>query len=204
MKHTRLRSRLRYLYRRKPTPGLRILRNCAVLALSCLAFWAERPLAFPNESVRTSRCVTDRDEKKRLRDTTKPEHRPSWGVSRDNAPKGAAAINWGDRGVPAPSPGGIGGPKKTGLFKNGLQGLAPRPQPEKAPPSPKEISGLFSEKARETRGDQAAKALTGESKTRAPSPDPSPSTSARIEPKKLDQKPVFRRIGRDDDRGRGR
>lgn len=143
----------------------------------------------------------DEQEKRALRDTTRPELRPSWGVSRDNAPKGAPGIEWGDRGVPVPTPGGTGTRRKGGLFKNGLQGLAHNPQPEMPPSAPQKMSGLFSEKARETYESRANRVLMGD--PNAPAPGPSASTNARIDPDKLDQKPVFRRKGRDDpDRGR--
>ena len=148
----------------------------------------------------------DDDKNKRvLRDTTKPEHRPSWSKSRDNAPKGAKPIEWGDRGVPVPSPRGTTTRQKTGLFAKQEPTRAPSPAPkvEQKAPEERNLTGLFSEKARETRTDQANKALTGGEKSRAPSGDPKRSTSARIEPEKLDRKPVFRRDwGRDDGRGR--
>lgn len=146
------------------------------------------------------------DENKRLRDTTKPEHRPSWSKSRDNAPKGATPINWGDRGVPVPTPGGTKTTgQKTGLFANNAPTRAPSParKVEEKPPQERKLTGLFSEKARETREDQVLKTLSGGDKGRAPASDPKRSTSARIEPEKPDRKPVFRRNwGRDDDRGR--
>ena len=143
------------------------------------------------------------EENKRLRDTTKPEYRPSWSKSRDNAPKGAKPIEWGDRGVPVPTPGGTTTRKKTGLFANKEPKIAPSRKPEQKPLQKRKLTGLFSEKARETRADQANKALTGDEKSRAPSGDPKRSTSARIEPEKLDRKPVFRSDwGRDDGRGR--
>lgn len=150
--------------------------------------------------------MSKEEENKRLRDTTKPEHRPSWSKSRDNAPKGASPINWGDRGVSVPTPGGTKTPRqKTGLFAKQEPTRAPSPSPkaEEKPPQERKLTGLFSEKARQTRADQANKALMGDEKTRAPSDDPKRSTSARIKPEKLDRKPVFRRDwGRDDGRGR--
>lgn len=116
-----------------------------------------------------------KDEEKRLRDTTKPEHRPSWSKSRDNAPKGAASINWGDRGVSVPTPGGTKTTRqKTGLFAQKAPTRTPSPAPkvEQKPSEERKLTGLFSEKARETRTDQANKALTGGEKARAPSGDP--------------------------------
>ena len=142
--------------------------------------------------------MADDKDKRVLRDTTKPEHRPSWGVSGDNAPKGAAAINWGERGVPAPSPGGTGSRKKGGLFKNGLQGLAQRPQPEKAPSSPKTITGVFRERQGEDLANQVLKRGADKKDARLAQDSP----NATIQPN--DKKPVFRRKGRDEDRGRGR
>lgn len=140
------------------------------------------------------------DENKRLRDTTKPEHRPSWGASRDNAPKGGASINWGDRGVPVPTPGGTGSRAKTGIFARKPE--TPAPKEEKPAPQPQKLTGLFSRQARETRADQA---LMGGSKKRADSPEPGKSTRATITPDQADKKPVFRRNrGRDEDSGRGR
>lgn len=147
-----------------------------------------------------------KDEEKRLRDTTKPEHRPSWSKSRDNAQPGTVPINWGNRGVPVPTLGGTKTTRqKTGLFAKREPTRTPSPAPkgEQKPPEERKLTGLFSEKARETRTDQANKALTGGEKSRASSGDPNRSTSARIEPEKLDRKPVFRRDwGRDDGRGR--
>ena len=140
----------------------------------------------------------DDNNKRVLRDTTKPEHRPSWGVSRDNAPKGAAAINWGDRGVPAPSPGGTGSRKKGGLFKNGLQGLAQRPQPEKAPSSPKSVTGLFGERRGDDLANQVLKGGAEKKDARLAQDMP----NATIQPD--DKKPVFRKHGRDIDPDRGR
>lgn len=141
----------------------------------------------------------DDDKNKRvLRDTTKPEHRPSWGVSRDNAPKGAAAINWGDRGVPAPSPGGTGTRKKTGLFKGGVKAPARAPEPEKSPSSPKQVTGLFREQQGEDRVRQILHGSSDRKDTRLAQDSP----NATIQPD--DRKPVFRRKGRDDDLDRGR
>ncbi|MCB0018543.1 MAG: hypothetical protein KDE09_12195 [Anaerolineales bacterium] len=141
----------------------------------------------------------DDDKNKRvLRDTTKPEHRPSWGASRDNAPKGAAAINWGDRGVPAPSPGGTGSRKKTGLFKGGVKAPARAPEPEKSPSSPKKITGLFREQRGDDRATQILKGGADRKDTRLAQDSP----NATIQPD--DRKPVFRRKGRDDDLDRGR
>lgn len=144
----------------------------------------------------------DDKEKRVLRDTTKPEHRPSWGMSRDNAPKGAASINWGDRGVPVPTPGGTGSRAKTGIFARNQGTPTPAPKEEKSPPKPEKLTGLFSRQARETRADQA---LMGGSKKPRDVPEPGKSTRARIVPDQLDKKPVFRRNrGRDEDSGRGR
>jgi hypothetical protein len=144
----------------------------------------------------------DDKEKRVLRDTTKPEHRPSWGMSRDNAPKGAASINWGDRGVPVPTPGGTGSRAKTGIFARKPETPAPAPKEKTPAPQPQKLTGLFSRQARETRADQA---LMGGSKKRADSPEPGKSTRATITLDQADKKPVFRRNrGRDEDSGRGR
>lgn len=143
----------------------------------------------------------DRD-KRVLRDTTKPEHRPAWGVSSDNAPKGAASINWGDRGVPAPTPGGTGARAKTGIFTRKQEAPAPAPNEEKPAQHPEKLTGIFSKDARETRADQA---LTGGPKKGGDKPNQNKSTRASILPEQPDKKPVFRRNrGRDEDSGRGR
>lgn len=144
--------------------------------------------------------ANDDDKDKRvLRDTTKPEHRPSWGVSRDNAPKGAAAINWGERGVPAPSPGGTGTRKKTGLFKGGVKAPARAPEPEKSPSSPKQITGLFREQQGEDRVRQILHGSSGQKDANRPAQE-TPRATIQNEPKK----PVFRKHGRDIDPDRGR
>ena len=141
----------------------------------------------------------DEDKDKRvLRDTTKPEHRPSWGVSRDNAPKGAAAINWGERGVPAPSPGGTGSRKKTGLFKGGVKTPARAPEPEKPAASPKQVTGLFREQQGE---DRVRQILHGSSDRKDARPaQETPRATIQNDAKK----PVFRKHGRDIDPDRGR
>ncbi|MFC4734941.1 hypothetical protein [Salipiger abyssi] len=150
--------------------------------------------------------MADRDDPKQkmLRDTTKPELRPSWGVSRDNAPKGAASINWGDRGVPAPSPGGTGAREKTGLFAGRGQtqpsSPAPKANPELA--KPERLTGLFSDKARETRQTQADRALKGASEGKDAARGPQETPRATIQQEK---QPVFRRHrGRGDEPDRGR
>lgn len=140
----------------------------------------------------------DQNRKRVLRDTTKPEHRPSWGVSRDNAPKGASAINWGDRGVPAPSPGGTGSRKKTGLFKGGVKATARAPELEKPTASPKQVTGLFKERQGEDRATQVLKGASDRKNAR-PAQE-TPRATIQNETKK----PVFRKHGRDIDSDRGR
>ena len=141
----------------------------------------------------------DDKDKRVLRDTTKPEHRPSWGVSRDNAPKGAAAINWGERGVPAPSPGGTSSRKKTGLFKGGVKAPARAPEPEKSPASPKNVTGLFREQKGDDRATQVLKGAASDCKDARPAQE-TPRATIQNETKK----PVFRKHGRDIDPDRGR
>lgn len=141
----------------------------------------------------------DDDKNKRaLRDTTKPEHRPSWGKSRDNAPKGASPINWGDSGVAVPTPGGTGSRKKTGLFKGGVKAPTRASMPEKSPSSPKQITGLFRE---QTGDDRATQILKGGSEKKDERPAPE-TPRATIE--KEGKKPVFRKHARDTDPDRGR
>ena len=141
----------------------------------------------------------DERGKRVLRDTTKPEHRPSWGVSRDNAPKGAAAINWGERGVPAPSPSGTGSRKNTGLFKGGVKTPARAPEPEKSPSSPKQVTGLFKERQGEDRVRQILHGSSAQKDAARPAQE-TPRATIQNEAKK----PVFRKHGRDIDPDRGR
>jgi len=147
----------------------------------------------------------DDDKPKRvLRDTTKPELRPSWGASRDNAPKGATPINWGDRGVLVPSPGGMGARRKTGLFagRGQAQPPAPAPKADPEPAKPERLTGLFSKKARETRQSQADRVLKGASEGKQAARSPQETPRATIQQEK---KPVFRRHrGRGDEPDRGR
>jgi hypothetical protein len=141
----------------------------------------------------------DEQEKRALRDTTKPEHRPSWGVSRDNAPKGASPINWGDSGVPVPTPGGTGTRKKTGLFKGGVKAPARAPEPDKPRASPKEITGLFKERQGEDRVRQILHGSSGQ-KDAARGAQETPRATIHKDGREV----VFRRKGREDDPDRGR
>ncbi len=139
----------------------------------------------------------DRKDRRVLRDTTKPEHRPSWGASRDNAPNGAAAINWGDKGVPVPTPGGTGS-RKGGLFANGDVKLQPAKsgEPNK---EPRPTRDMFSQEANRDRADET---LRGQKHREARDQARANTVRARIN---KEGPSVFdRSSNRDDDLDRGR
>lgn len=139
----------------------------------------------------------DDKDKRVLRDTTKPEHRPSWGVSRDNAPKGAAAINWGERGVPAPSPGGTGS-RKGGMFANGDVKFQPA-KAEEPRKEPRPTRDMFSQEANRDRADEI---LRGQKHREARDQARANTVRARIN---KEGPAVFDRSrNRDDDLDRGR
>lgn len=147
----------------------------------------------------------DDKEKRTLRDTTKPELRPSWAASLDNAVKGSTSLEWDTRKAPAPSPGGATYRPTKGLFAN--RSAAPQPQtshqsvphPETPKPKaePEKLTGLFSKKANRTRADEvlmhrSAEAERGKKDVAA--------TRAQIN---REGPMTFKRSGRDEpDRGR--
>ena len=117
----------------------------------------------------------DEQEKRVLRDTTRPEFRPSWGVSRDNAPMGAKPINWGNRGVPAPSPNGTGS-RKGGMFASGDVKFqaAKSDEPSK---EPRPTRDMFSQEANR---DRAEEILRGQKHREARDQARANTVSARI------------------------
>lgn len=139
----------------------------------------------------------DKKNKRVLRDTTKPEHRPSWGVSRDNAPKGAAAISWGERGVPAPSPSGTGS-RKGGMFANDDVKFQPAKSEEQRK-EPRPTRDMFSQEANRDRADEI---LRGQKHREARDQARANTVRARIN---KEGPSVFDRSrNRDDDLDRGR
>lgn len=144
--------------------------------------------------------MADRDDqKKMLRDTTKPENRPSWGRSRDNAPKGAPSIDWTVKPrPPVPSPSGPAQQMKSGLFAR--KAAQPPAPPEKSKPEPaaQKVTGVFSREANERRAERA---LMEREKRQSREEQMKSVPKARII---RDDRSFGRSPGRDDDEGPSR
>ena len=145
--------------------------------------------------------MADRDDpkKKTLRDTTKPENRPSWGRGRDNAPKGAPSIDWTVKPrPPVLSPSGPAQQMKSGLFaKKAARHPAP-PEMPKSKPVEQKITGVFSREANEQRAERV---LMEREKRQSREEQMKAVPKARII---RDDRSFGRFPGRDDDEGPGR